>query len=198
MKSNSMLRTATALLGVVALGGCSAGQMAAIGGSALSALPPLIDGNTKDAAKVFASSAATAWTAATIADYESERRRSAAEEAKQYGYKPSEGTRVEIRDIALTPTAVRRGQKVQVALDYALLAPSDLEAIPVEESFELFKGDTKLFDVKQPKTRKEPGGWTSTAEFEIPADAPKGTYTLRSKVTAGLKDGVGEAQFKVG
>lgn len=159
------------------------GLAGAAGGAAIGALA---GGGSKEA--IIAGAAAGAvvgWGAVKLTQYYAERTRSAKEEAKAFGYRPSEGTVVKIRGATADPDEVKAGDKVTFKTDYAVLAPPDAKEVEVKEIWELAR-DGKVIATVPPKTEtREPGGWQARASINAPKNAEPGTYVVKHRVEAG-------------
>ena len=123
------------------------------------------------------------WGAVKLVQYNSQRTRSAQEEADVLGYK-GKGTMLNIRNAEVTPETVRPGQEVSLAMDYALLAPKNESNIPVTETWQLEKDGKVLSTTRGELQHREPGGWSTKANVSIPKNAKPGTYIVRNQVTA--------------
>lgn len=166
--------TGNQLLG--ALGGAAAG--AGIGALATK-------GDPKAALIGAAAGAAVGWAAVKLTQYYSQKTSTEEQEAKTYGYQPSQGTIVKIRGANAAPAQVAPGQKVTFETDYSVLAPEGTSAVAVQESWELSK-DGAVVAKMPPKTeQREPAGWQSKASIDIPANATPGTYVVKTRVEAG-------------
>jgi hypothetical protein len=142
-------------------------------------------GDTKAVLAGAAAGAVAGWATVKLVQYHSEQTRSAKEEAKALGYRPSEGTVVKIRGATAHPERVRPGDTVTLDMDYAVLAPAGSGTVPVEEKWTLEKDGEKLASVPPKQEQRSPGGWHSRAGIDIPKDAQKGTYVVKNRVEAG-------------
>jgi outer membrane lipoprotein SlyB len=130
-----------------------------------------------------AAGAVVGWGTVKLIQYNSERTRSAKEEADVLGYK-GQGTMLNIRDAQVTPETVRPGQEVSFAMDYAVLAPKSEGNIAVVETWQLEKDGKVLSTTRGDVQRREPGGWSTRAGVSIPKNAKPGSYIVRNQVTA--------------
>jgi hypothetical protein len=142
-------------------------------------------GSTKAIVAGAAAGAVVGWGAVKLTQYYAERKRSANEEAKAFGYRPSEGTVVKIRSADTEPQQVKAGQKVTFNTDYAVLAPPGTSAVAVQEMWELSKDGKALAKVPPRQENREPGGWQARASITAPSDAQPGTYVVKHRVEAG-------------
>ena len=153
----------------------------AVAGAAIGAVAT--GGNPRAIGAGAAAGAVTGWGIVKIAQYHSERTRSAQQESQYLGYS-GQGTMLNIRDAAVNPQTVRAGQPVIFAMDYAVLAPKGTSAIPVEETWALEK-DGKVLSTTPPLSQqREPGGWHTQASITVPSKASPGTYIVKNRVAA--------------
>ncbi|HSD09850.1 MAG TPA: hypothetical protein VLF14_02635 [Candidatus Binatia bacterium] len=176
------------------LGSCSSTSsetrdqvLGGLGGAALGAGIGALatGGDTKAVLAGAAAGAVVGWATVKIVQYRSEQTRSAKEEAKTLGYRPSEGTVVKIRGAKAHPEQVRPGGIVTLDMDYAVLAPAGTGTVPVEEKWTLEKDGETLASVPPKQEQRSPGGWHSRAGIDIPKNAQKGTYVVKNRVEAG-------------
>jgi hypothetical protein len=172
------------------------GIAGAAGGAAIGALAT--GGDTEAIIAGAAAGAIVGWGAVKLTQYYAERTRTASEEAKALGYRPSEGTVVKIRTADVNPQQVKAGEKVTFNTAYAVLAPPGTKTVSVKESWELSK-DGKVLSKMPPKSLdREPGGWQARASIDAPADAEPGTYIVKHRVEAGTSYDERLAAFIVG
>lgn len=156
------------------VGGALAG--AAIGAIASGGRPEAIGAGA-------AAGALVGWGTVKLIQYNAEKTRSASEEAQVLGYN-GQGTMVNIRDASVSPNQVRPGDTVNLAMDYAVLAPSNTTTIPVQESWQLEKDGKVLTRTESQTQNRTPGGWHTTAAVTLPKQAGPGTYIVKNQVSA--------------
>lgn len=180
---------------LVAAGGCATAdqnnQLAGtLIGAGTGALIGGLTGGGKGAAIGAVSGAAVGWASVALVQYHARRTSSAAEESQAYGYDPSQGPVVKVQNATVAPDRVRAGDRIDLAMDYAVLAPKNTPQVQVKEVWELWK-DGKLVSGMPPKSmQREPGGWETRASINVPKNATPGTYVVRHRVeTGGSYDG---------
>lgn len=170
-----------------------------LGGAALGAgIGALVTGGDTNAILAGAAAGAVAgWATVKLVQYQAEKTSSAKEEAKAYGYRSADGTVVKLRGARALPKSLRAGDRVSLDTDYAVLAPQGTASVPVREIWTLEKDGKRLASVPPKEQSRAPGGWHSKAGIDIPKQAEKGTYTVRSRVEAGDSYDEREATFTV-
>lgn len=116
-----------------------------------------------------------------IGHYTYDRTRSADETAKTYNYKSTQGTMVSIENAVATPSKVSPGNKVEIAITYAVLNPSPSVENQVTEIREItHKGSL----VGRPETTvtRTAGTYTSTLPLQLPSTAEAGEYEVKTTV----------------
>jgi len=88
---------------------------------------------------------------------------------------------VKIRGVRSTPERATRGSTVTVSTDYSVVTPPGVGAVNVTETIAVKKDGNQLFSTPSPEQRTQ-GGWSSEGNFNIPSDAPLGTYIVEHKV----------------
>lgn len=120
-----------------------------------------------------------------LREYKSARTASAKTAAKTTGKAlgyAGQTTLVNIRGASASPQKVRRGDAVTVKMEYTILAPANVKSLDVSEVWLLEKDGTEVTRTEPRKETREPGGWQSQASIPVPADAPLGTYVIKSRV----------------
>ncbi len=182
-----------ALVCALAVNSCSMSEesrnqmLGGLGGAALGAGVGALatGGNTKAVLAGAAAGAVVGWAAVKLVQYHAEQTRSAKEEAKALGYRASQGTVVKIRGANVRPESVAAGDTVSLNMDYAVLAPSGTDSVPVHEIWTLEKDGERLASVPPKEENRAPGGWHTRAGIAVPKDAKKGTYVVKNRVEAG-------------
>jgi len=199
-------RLACAVLCSIALSSCTSmspegrnQMLGGLGGAALGAgIGALATGGDTTAILAGAAAGAVAgWAAVKLVQYQSERTKSAKEEAKALGYRPSDGTLVKLRGASVTPNKVQPGDRVALNMDYAVLAPPGTERVAVREIWTLLKDGETLASVPPKQEERVAGGWHSRASIDIPKEAGRGTYVVKNRIEAGDSYDEREATFTV-
>jgi outer membrane lipoprotein SlyB len=154
-------------------------------------------GDTKAILAGAAAGAVAGWAAVKLVQYQAEKTSSAKEEAKAFGYRSSDGTVVKLRGAKAQPASLRAGERVNLNTDYAVLAPQGTDSVSVRELWTLEKDGKQLASVPPKEQSRAPGGWHSKAGIDIPKQAEKGTYMVRSRIEAGDSYDEREASFTV-
>ena len=206
MKSGWTKYVVVATLCTVLLNSCSSTSsdtqnqiFGGLGGAALGAgIGALATGGDTTAILAGAAAGAVAgWAAVKLVQYHAEKTRSANEEAKAFGYRASDGTMVKLRGASVSPSHVKPGDAVTLDMDYALLTPSGNDRLPVRELWSLEKDGKTLANVPPKQEDRLAGGWHSRAGINIPKQAQRGTYVVKSRVEAGDSYDEREATFTV-
>jgi outer membrane lipoprotein SlyB len=169
----------------------------ALGGAATGALIGGLAGGGKGAAIGAASGAVVGWGVVRLAQYHSQRTRTASEETEFYGYKETQGTVVKMRGATAAPDRVRAGDRVELEMDYAVLAPRGTNTVRVDETWELWKDGDLLSKVPTQQAQRQPGGWETRASITVPSNADSGTYVVKHRVDAGTSYDVRDTTFIV-
>jgi len=128
--------------------------------------------------------------------YRQELRRSREDAISRYNYCPTSGCVVRLESVDLKPKQVMRGQSIRLTTTYTLLTASDV-AIPVRFSREIIFQGQPLGKTISGNTRNHNGTWSQDTDFVLPADAAKGTYFLRTKITTAYGSDEKTVQFTV-
>jgi hypothetical protein len=171
-----------ALCGVLVFGCTQTQGIGALGGAATGALiGGLASGNATGALIGAAAGAAAGWGAAAFYEYHVNQTRSVQQDAEVYGYTPGVGPVVKIRDASCTPRAARPGQVLQIRSDYSINSP-DGQPVLVSERWHLEKDGEVLHEFPVSREQRASGGWLAENSFELPGDAPDGTYVFVNRV----------------
>ena len=92
---------------------------------------------------------------------------------------------VKVRSATATPATIRPGSMILAKTDYSVVAPANQGSVSVTESWILKKDGKTLADAPLAPQQRMTGGWATSAEVPIPANAPTGTYILEHKVQTG-------------
>jgi len=115
---------------------------------------------------------------------------------RDYGYRANQGTLVRIEEVSVTPSQVRPGGTLNLAVQYALLTPRPDQEVTVAERWNIsYKGQTTGSPVH---TVRHPGGtWAGSLPITLPNNARTGTYRVAVTVEAEGKSDTMDATFTV-
>ncbi len=128
--------------------------------------------------------------------YRQERQRSREDAISRYNYCPTSGCVVRLESVEAKPKEIRRGQDLHLSTTYTLLTASDV-AIPVRFSREIFFQGQSLGKNLSVSTRNYNGTWTQESDITLPADAARGTYTIRTEITTAYGSDAKTVQFTI-
>jgi hypothetical protein len=114
----------------------------------------------------------------------------------KYNYCPTGGCVLRLEEVAVRPNRARRGQTLTLSTSYTIITPEQV-GIPVTISREIFFQGRSLGKTKSMESSRLNGTWTHDIDFSLPADAPKGTYTLITKVITGYNQEEKSVEFTV-
>jgi hypothetical protein len=141
---------------------------------------------------------AIGFTAVKINQYQAKQVRSSKADARLYGLtKPVNSPQVKIRKGTSSPKAVRAGEAVTITTDYSVMLPASDVDTKVSESWALKKDGKVLYSLPALVNERTPGGWSTSAAIDIPANAQPGTYVVEHKVKAGSSYDTDESTFVV-
>jgi len=92
---------------------------------------------------------------------------------------------VKVRSATATPATIRPGSTILAKTDYSVVAPANQSTVSVTESWILKKDGKTLANAPLAPQERTTGGWQTSADVPIPAEAPTGTYILEHKVQTG-------------
>ncbi len=133
---------------------------------------------------------------ATIGHYAYDVKRSRAETASLYSYKPTSGPLIRIEDVAVIPRVVRPGEKVDLQATYAVLHPDPDARIGIIEIREIRRNGV-LIGRPSVKVVRTGGTYTSVVPLFLPANARPGTYTVITTIDGGIARDTRETTFTV-
>ncbi len=173
------------VLGSALVTGCTTTQgIGALGGAATGALiGGLAGGNATGALIGAAAGAAAGWGAAALYEYHVSQSRSVEQDAEIYGYTPGVGPIVKIRDASCSPRTARAGESVRIRSDYSVNSVSG-EPVMISEQWHLEKDGEVLHEFPVNRETRASGGWLAENSFELPQDAPPGTYVFVNRIQA--------------
>jgi outer membrane lipoprotein SlyB len=169
----------------VLVSGCTTTQgIGALGGAATGALiGGLAGGNATGALIGAAAGAAAGWGAAALYEYHVNQSRTVEQDAEIYGYTPGVGPIVKIRDASCSPRTAKAGETVQIRSDYSVNSASE-DPVMISEQWHLEKDGEVLHEFPINREPRVAGGWLAENSFELPKDAPPGTYVFVNRIQA--------------
>jgi len=171
--AGALVSGCTTTQGVGALGGAATGAL--IGG--------LASGDASGALIGAAAGAAAGWGAAALYEYEVNKNRTPEQDAEIYGYTPGVGPVVKIRDASCSPRTARAGESVRIRSDYSVNSVNG-GPVMISERWHLEKDGEILHEFPVNRESRTPGGWLAENSFEVPEDAPPGTYVFVNQIQA--------------
>ena len=210
--SNTILRniTVAALIGAT-LSGCATqdGNEQLIGagvGCAAGAIVGGLIGGRKGAAIGCAAGGTMGVGAVALSQYNARQARTARADASRYSKvdpdfyglsRSSTESAVKIRASGSSPSTVSPGQAVTVTTDYSIITPRNVDTVAVDESWILKKDGEEITKLEVDAQKRRSGGWSTVGEFNVPNDAPPGTYVVEHKVQTGTSYNSGISVFVV-
>ena len=123
-----------------------------------------------------------------IGHYAFDAKRTREETAKRYDYQTSTGTMVRIENVSAVPDNVSPGEKVELKITYAVLAPDPQSVISITETREI-RREGELVGKPEVNVSHNGGTYTSSIPIFMPSDAKKGRYNAIMTVqTQNAKD----------
>jgi hypothetical protein len=174
---------------VVGMTGCettgeSAGLGALIGAGAGAAIGGIAGGG-KGAAIGAAVGAGVGAAGGAIAhdvrESRAERIATPAQTAQTYSYQPSAGQSMVFEDARVQPAVARRGEFVDVRMQYALLGAPD--GVTITERRIVLKSDQVVSQISAEEHIRNDGTWVSSQEFRIPDSWGPGEYIIEQTVS---------------
>ncbi len=96
---------------------------------------------------------------------------------QQIAYNSKKGLVLSIRKNEISPTRVKKGERVKLTLRYVLMgAPAS--GLQLKEKSRLMHGGKELSVLKTDSTNRENGTWENTLTFVVPESATSGRYTV--------------------
>jgi outer membrane lipoprotein SlyB len=118
-----------------------------------------------------------------IGHYLDEQEKDRAQTSRDYGYSPSQGTRLRIETVRANPATLSPGETVNINMTYAVLTPSENQQILVRETREiLFHGNS--VGKTSIEISREGGTWKSTVPITLPATATRGQYRVIASIVS--------------
>lgn len=182
VRSAARILPCLALCGALIFGCTQTQGVGALGGAATGALiGGLASGDATGALIGAAAGAAAGWGAAALYEYHVNKTRTVQQDAEIYGYTPGVGPVVKIRDAGCVPRNAAPGQVLQLRSDYSVNSP-DGQPVMVSERWHLEKDGQLLHEFPVAREQRAPGGWVAENSFELPNDAPAGTYVFVNRI----------------
>jgi uncharacterized protein YcfJ len=175
---------------IVATVGCqTTGESAGLGaliGAGAGAVIGGIAGDGKGAAIGAAVGAAAGAAGGAIAhdvrESRAERVVTAEQTAETYSYQPSAGQSMVFEDASVQPAVARRGEFVELRMQYALLGAP--EGITITERRIVLKNDKVISQISGEEHVRNDGTWVSTQEFRVPDSWGPGEYEIEQSVSS--------------
>lgn len=198
MTLRKSLAVLLALSVVISLAGCATdsgyydpGRSAAAGalggaaaGAALGSIIGAAAGAPGKGAWIGAASGALAGgiAGAAYAHHKNQQLRSGEAAMQQYHYGPGQAAMVDLNEAVTQPSTVRPGQTVDMVLTYTILTPDNA---PTQVSLyrAVTLGSTQVGQPYQTQAVNQNGTYQDRVGFQVPPDAPPGTYTVSNRVT---------------
>lgn len=168
--------------------------LGALGGGALGALiGEKVDGNPWVGAAVGAGLGALV---GYIIHENTRKSRTAQQTARDYGYKSSQGFKMELKNVTINPQVVAPGDKVTTTFEYAVLGAGQ-SGVNVQESCLLRQNGELLAALSKKSYQRTDGTWQGILEFQVPPDAAPGEYIISREISArGLSESA-KADFNI-
>lgn len=119
-----------------------------------------------------------------------------AQTASDYQYQETMGSMVEIEHVSVSPSKARPGEQVDMKVKYAVLTPNPDSQIEITESREI-RLNGELVGRPTVNVQRTGGTYTSDVPITLPADAKKGSYTVKTTIRVGDKIATGDTSFMV-
>jgi len=111
-------------------------------------------------------------------------------------YCPTGGCVIRLDRISVNPPRARAGDTLLLTTSYTLLTPEQI-AIPVTITREIFFQGKSLGKTKSTDSRQLNGTFDQQVNFQLPANAVPGTYTLVTIISTGYGQSQKSADFLV-
>ena len=102
--------------------------------------------------------------------------------AETYSYQPSAGQSMVFEDAGAQPAVARRGEFVELRMQYALLGAPN--GTTITERRIVLKDDKVISQVSAEEHVRNDGTWVSTQEFRIPDTWVPGEYEIEQSVSS--------------
>jgi len=111
-------------------------------------------------------------------------------------YCPTGGCVIRVDRVSVNPPRARAGDTLLLTTSYTLLTPEQI-AIPVTITREIFFQGKSLGKTKSTDSRQRNGTFDQEINFQLPANATAGTYTLVTTISTGYGQSQKNAEFQV-
>jgi hypothetical protein len=111
-------------------------------------------------------------------------------------YCPTGGCVIRLDRVSVKPLRARAGDTLVLSTSYTLLTPEHI-AIPVSISREIFFQGKSLGKTKSTDTRTLNGTFDQEINFQLPANAAAGSYTLVTVISTGYGQDQKTVDFRV-
>lgn len=111
-------------------------------------------------------------------------------------YCPTGGCVIRLDRISVAPPRARAGETLLLTTSYTLLTPEQI-AIPITITREIFFQGQSLGKTKSTDSRQLNGSFNQEVNFQLPANATPGTYTLVTTISTGYGQSQKTAEFQV-
>lgn len=164
--------------GAGALGGAATG-------AALGSIIGVATGNPATGAWVGAATGAIAGGLGgyLYAQHKNSQVRSAQAAAQTYNYTPAQGNMVQIDQASVSPSSARPGQAVNLYMAYTILTPGNT-ATSATLYREVRLGNQVVGQPFQTQVTNYNGSYSDQVAYNIPSNAPRGSYTVISRLNS--------------
>ena len=112
------------------------------------------------------------------------------------GYCPTGGCVIRLDRISVTPPQARAGDTLLLTTSYTLLTPEKID-IPITITREIFFQGKSLGRTKSMDSRQRNGSFDQEVNFQLPANAARGTYNLATTISTGFGQSQKTVEFQV-
>jgi hypothetical protein len=116
--------------------------------------------------------------------------------AQTLHYQPSEGNVVNVENISASPGSVRPGDEVLLRTTYDIMSPTPTNT-PVTEKWEVTHNG-KVVGNPEVRVNRTDGTYNATMPLRLPANAERGTYTVKATIITPNGSASETTQFHVG
>ena len=111
-------------------------------------------------------------------------------------YCPTGGCVIRVDRVSVNPPRARAGDTLRLTTSYTLLTPEQI-AIPVTITREILFQGKSLGKTKSTDSRQLNGTFDQEINFQLPANAAPGTYTLVTIISTGYGQDQKKVEFRV-
>ena len=130
------------------------------------------------------------------AEHRNSEMRSRQAAAQSYNYTPSQGNVVAIDSAEARPSTVRPGQQVNLGMTYTILTPSNTP-VSVNLVREVRHQGQPVGQPYQTTVSNANGTFSDAVAYSLPSNAPRGSYTVTSRVVSSYGSAQRDAYFTV-